>query len=147
MIIVRIKKANIEENEEGLSEFLNTRKRTLGIRAPSRQKYARGNHIPFMSKTLSKEIMTRTRLRNNSLKDIRAKNKREYSKQRSYCVSLLRKSNSGYFGNLNEKKVIDNKTFWKTIRSFLSDKVTSTQKMTLIEKKEIIMATIMPRKS
>ena len=44
-----------------------------------------------------------------------------------------------YFANLNEKKISDNKTFWKTIKPFLSDKITSTQKIKLIEKEEIIM--------
>ena len=60
--------------------------------------------------------MTRTRLRNNFLKDRSEVNKRKYSKQRNYCVSLLRKSKSEYFGNLNEKKIGNNKTFWKTIK-------------------------------
>ena len=72
--------------------------------------------MPFMSKALSKEIMTRTRLRNNFLNDRSEVNKRKYSKQRNSCVSLLRKSKSEYFGNLNEKKIGDNKTFWKTIK-------------------------------
>ena len=48
--------------------------------------------------------MTRARLRNNFLKDRSEENKRMYSNQRNYCVSLLRKSKSEYFGNLNEKK-------------------------------------------
>ena len=98
--------------------------------------------MPFMNRALSKEIMTRTRLRNNFLKDRSEENKRKYSKQRNYCVSLLTKSKSEYFGNLNEKKISDNKRFWETIQHFLSDKITSTQKMTLIEKEEIIMGEI-----
>ena len=36
------------------------------------------------------------------------------------------------------KNINDNKTFWKTVRSFLSDKVTSTKKITLTDKEEII---------
>ena len=36
-------------------------------------------------------------------------------------------------------EISDNKTFWKTIKTLLSDKITSTQKITLIEKEEIIM--------
>ena len=95
--------------------------------------------MPFMNRVLSKEIMTRAILRNNFLKDKSGENKRNYSKQRNCCESLLRKSKSEYFGNLNEKKITDNKTFWKTIKPFLSDQVTSTQKITLIEKEEIIM--------
>ena len=34
--------------------------------------------------------------------------------------------------------ISDNKIFWKTIKPFLSDKMTSTQKITLIEKEEIM---------
>ena len=52
---------------------------------------------------------------------------------------LLRKSRPGYFENLNEKNINDSKTFWKTIKPFLSDKVRLTNKMTLIDNEEIIM--------
>ena len=54
------------------------------------------------------------------------------------CITT-KKIKVGIFGNLNEKKISDNKKFWKTIKAFLSDKITSTQKITLIEKEEIIM--------
>ena len=67
--------------------------------------------MSFMNRALSKEIMTRTRLRNNFLKNRIEENKRKYSKKCNYCVSLLRKSNLDYFGNPNEEKVSDNKTF------------------------------------
>ena len=60
--------------------------------------------MPFINRALSKKIMARTRLRKNILKDRYEENKTKYSRQRSYCVSLLRKSKSEYFGNLNEKK-------------------------------------------
>ena len=83
--------------------------------------------------------MRRTRLRNNFLNDSSEENKRRYSKQSNYCLLILRKSESKYFGNLNKKKISDNKTFWKTIKPFLSDKIISTQKITLIDKEKIIM--------
>ena len=79
-LLSELSKANIEENEEGLSDFLSTCKRILDLHAPRKQKYARGNHMPFMNRALSKEIMTRTRLRNNFLKDRSEGNKRKYSK-------------------------------------------------------------------
>ena len=60
--------------------------------------------MPFMNGALSKKIMTRTRLQTFFLKDTYEENKTKYSKQRNYCVSLLRKSKLEYFGNLNEKK-------------------------------------------
>ena len=73
-----------------------------------------------MNKTISKEIMKRTRLRNKFLQNRNDYNKDESSKQRNYCVSLVRKSKKLYYGNLDEKKVTDNKTFWKTIKPFLT---------------------------
>ena len=104
-----------------------------------RKKCIRGNHLPpFMNKELSKEIMQRTWLQNNFLRNRSDESKREYSKQRNYCVSLLRKTKKNYYSNLNEKKTTDNKTFWKTVRPILSDKIPSDEKITLIEKDKII---------
>ena len=34
--------------------------------------------------------------------------------------------------------ITDNKTFWKAVKSFLSDQVTSTQKITLIDNDKIV---------
>ena len=53
-------------------------------------------------------------------------------------MSLVRKSKKLYHSNLGEKKVTDNKTFWETIEPFLSDKVVSGEKVTLIEDDEIV---------
>ena len=60
--------------------------------------------MSFMNRALSKEIIIRTILWNNFLKDRSEANKRKYSKQRNYCVSLLRNPKSEYFGKLNEQK-------------------------------------------
>ena len=101
-------------------------------------------------------------------------NKRKYSNQQNYCVSLLthftpklpsyrnhlidlranqltgfhmmatlvfnelRKTKKNYYSNLSEKKITDNKTFWETVKPFLSDKTPSNEKITLIEKDKII---------
>ena len=95
-----------------------------------------------MNNTLSKEIMKRTRLRNKFLKNRNDYNKREFSKQRNYCVPYVRKSKKLYYSNLDEKKVTDNKTFWKTIKPFLSNKIMSREKVTLIEEDEIVESDI-----
>ena len=119
--------------------MLNACKRIFDIHTPRKQKYTEGNLMPFMNKVLSKEIMTRNRLRNKLLKERSEENKKKCSKQRNYCVSLLKKSKSDYFGNLNDKNINDDKIFWKTIKPFLSHKVRSTNKMILIDKEDIIM--------
>ena len=94
--------------------------------------------MPFLNKTLSKAIMHRTRFRNKYLRNKTVENKRKYTKQRNYCVSLLRKSKREYYSNLDVKNITDNKTFWKTVKLFQSNKETSTQRITLIENDKII---------
>ena len=94
--------------------------------------------MPFITKDLSKAIMKRSRLRNNFLKNRTGENKTLYTKQRNYCVSLLKKSKKKYFANLNEKDIIDNKLFWKTIKPSLSDKVMTRNRINLSEKGESV---------
>ena len=93
-------KANIEENKNGLNNLLNACKRIFDIHASRKQKYERGNHLPFTNKALSKETMTRTRLTNKFLKE-RSEENKKYLKNNAIIVSLLRKSKLDYFGNLN----------------------------------------------
>ena len=91
-----------------------------------------------MNKTLSQAIMQRTKLRNKFLKDPTKHNKISYTKQRNWCVLLLRKEKKGYFANLNEKDIIDTKKFWQTVKPFLSEKLKSREKITLVEKEELV---------
>ena len=81
-----------------------------------------GNKMPFMTKQLSKEIMKRSRSRNNFRRNRIEENEILYNRLRNYCVSLLRKSKRGYYGNLNIKNVTDNKLFSKSLKPLLSDK-------------------------
>ena len=76
-------------DNNSFDEFFNTCQSTFDQHAPRKQKYARGNHMPFMTKTLSKEIMKRTKLRNKFLKERTDESKKRYALQRHYCVSLL----------------------------------------------------------
>ena len=52
------------------------------------------------------------------------------NKQRNLCVSILRKKKMGYFGNLNNKIVTDNRNIWKTISPFFSEKAFHNKKIT-----------------
>ena len=61
-----------------------------------------------------------------------------YKKQRNYCVSLLRKSKTNYYANLDAKKVSDNKLYWKVIKPSLSDKSCAKEQINLAEKGEIL---------
>ena len=55
-------------NDNGLEKLCKTTMDTLNSFAPIKKKYARDNQMPFLTKNLSKEIMTRLRLRNKYLK-------------------------------------------------------------------------------
>ena len=81
--------------------------------------FVRGNHLPFMNKTLSKTIMHRTRFCNKQLRNKTDKNKRKNTKQQNYYVSLLRKSKGEYCSNVDAKNITDNKGFWKTVKPLL----------------------------
>ena len=89
--------------------------RNLEKYAAHKKKYIPGNHFPFMNKELSKAIMHRSKLRNNFLRHRSNENRKKYSKQRDYWVSLLRRIIKNYYSNLNEKNITDNKKFWKTV--------------------------------
>ena len=76
--------------------------------------------MPFFNKELSKAIMALTKLRNIFLQNRSEENRIYYTKQRNFCVSLLRKTKKRYNENQNEKFVADNKLFWKTVKLLLS---------------------------
>ena len=67
---------------------------------------------------------------------------KESFQNKGTTVSLLRKPKKLYYSNLDEKKVTDNKTFWKTLKPFLSDKIVSKEELTLIEDNEIVESDI-----
>ena len=44
------------------------------------------------------------------------------------------------FTNLNEHDIIDNKKIWQTVKPFLSEKFNSKEKITLVEKGELVQS-------
>ena len=77
--------------------------------------------------------MVRSKLRKKFLKSKSASDKKVYSKQRNKCVILLRKTKKACYSNLNVKDVVDNKQFWKTIKSVFCDKSNNFENISLIE--------------
>ena len=98
-------------NDDGFQRFYHISLDALNKHAPRTKKHARGNQMPFFNKELSKAIMTQTKLRNIFLQNRSEENRIRYTKQRNFCVSLLRKTKKRYYENLNEKSVVDNKLF------------------------------------
>ena len=64
--------------------------------------------------------------------------KKPYNKQRNKCVTLLRKTKKAYHSNLNVKNRVDNKKFWKTVKSFFSEKPNDFENISLIENGQLL---------
>ena len=111
---------------------------TLEKNAPSKTRYVRANQAPYMNKKLSKEIMKRSRLRNKFLNTRSELDRKVYNKQRNYVVNLLRNVKKEFYGNLNTNVLTENRTFWKTVKPFLSEKSKKASKITLIENEKIV---------
>ena len=113
--------------------------RTLDVHAPIQKKYLRANNSPFMTKQLRKIIMLRSRCKNTYFKNKTVENWEKYRKLRNQCVKLTNKVKREYFDNININSLKDNKTFWRTIKPFFSEKTKNTEKIVLVENNEIIM--------
>ena len=131
-------KINVEDDSLDYDSFHRIFIAILDKFAPVKERKVRANNAPFMNKTLSKEIMTRSRLRNRYNKTPTEENLAAYKKQRNYCVKLARNTKREYYNNLKTNKVTDNKTFWNTIKPLFSDKQKVRQQITLIEGDDII---------
>ena len=53
-------------------------------------------------------------------------------------MSLYRRTKKEYYGKLGPKKDADNRTFWRTVKSFLSNKSIENEKTILLDKEEIL---------
>ena len=87
-----------------------------------------------MTKELHNAIMKRSRYRNKFLKDKSQTNRENYKIQRNLCKKLSRKTKKSYFESLNTKKILlANRTFWKTVVPFFSNKASTGEKIILNE--------------
>ena len=117
----------------------STCSKVLNKHVPWKKRYTRGSQRPFMNKHISKEIMERSKLRNNFLKTKNNTDKFNYNKQLNFCVSLIRKKKSKYFANQNIKDIADNKKCWKIIKPCFSDKSKNSERIVLNENDEVVM--------
>ena len=92
-----------------------------------------------MTKNLRKQIMVRSKLRNNYNKNRNDENWCKYKRQRNLCLNLLLKTKQKFYKAFDEKQVSDSKTFWKNVKPFSSDKGVNSSKITLVGKNAIIV--------
>ena len=78
----------------------------LNKHVPMKKKYKRVSQMPFVTEDFPKAIKKKLKIRNNYLKNKTDANRILYKKQRNYCVSPLRKSNTNYYAKLDEKRSV-----------------------------------------
>ena len=105
----RISQVTFDLFKAGLNEAIQKH-------APIKQRYVRTNQASLINKTLNKEIIKRSRLRNKFLNTKRDIDRKVYNKQRNLCVNLIRQESKNFFNNINTRDITDNKIFWKTVK-------------------------------
>ena len=120
-------------NDKGLKHFKETCLSVVNTIALLKSRFIRANQAPFINKEIQLGVMVRSKLRKKFLKCRSESDKKAYNKQRSKFVSLLRKTKKAYYSDLNVKGVVDNKRFWKRMKSFFSDKSNNFENISLIE--------------
>ena len=103
--------------------------------APLKKRYVRANQAPFIDKNINKQIMKRSHLHNKFLNTKSDIDRKAYNTQQNLFVSLIRQAKKQFFSNLNTNVATENKTCWKTLKPFLTDKIKTKSKITLIKKK------------
>ena len=83
----------IDINNAELKESNEFFLKVLDKHVPKKQKHIRANNSNYITKTLRKEVMRRSQLRNKFLRERTNESKIAYNKQRNICVSLLPKTN------------------------------------------------------
>ena len=133
----RISQVTSENNDLEFDIFKAVLNQAIQKHAPIKQRYVRANQAPFINKTINKEIMKRSRLRNKFLNTKSDIDRKAYNKQRNLCVSLIRREKKNFFNNINTRDITNNKTFWKTVKPLFTDKIQTKSKITPIEKKVV----------
>ena len=126
-------KYSFSPDENSFDRFCQICTDTLNKYAPRKKKTIRGNHSYLINKQISKSIVKQVQLRKMCLKLRTIESKLAYSKQRNYCVTLIRKGKKEYCCSLDVQDITDNKNFWKTVKSLFSDKSKSRRTITLVE--------------
>ena len=128
--------------EGDLTGFLDACKKSLDYQYPRKKKYIRANQPSFLTKEITKEIMTKSRLRNKFLRCRSDKNKAAYNEQRYRCVNLVKSAKKAHYSNFSIKDVNENQKFWKIVKLLFSEKVNTNENITLVENNNIISSEI-----
>lgn len=98
--------------------------------APLKKKIIRGNNKSHVSKTLRKEIMKRSRLKNIARKTKLPEDKAAYKRQRNFIVKLNKKQKRKYFDSIDTNNT---KSLWNVCKPYLGNKGSYQNKIILLE--------------
>ena len=76
-------------------------------------------------------------LRNKFLNTKSDTDRKAYNKEHNLCVNLIKSEKKNFFSNINTSDITDDKTFWKTVKPFFTDKIKTKSKITLIDRKVV----------
>ena len=127
-----------EKQMKTCEEFEDTFLSVLNTHAPLKKKLLRANHSQYVTKALRKAIMRRSTLEKNYFRKRTSESLKVYKKQKNYCSKLYKRERRKFFDSLNTSVVSDNKTFWKVIKPFFTNKGSLGGSIKLIEKGEIL---------
>ena len=127
--------SNNMECQHVLNIFINI----LNKHALVNQKYLIAKEGRFMTKNVHKVIMKRSRLRNKFLKDRTEISQKEYKKQRTFSVNLLKKAKKEHFANFDINSTLNNKKFWQIVKPLFSNKVKAETTIKSVKNNEMIM--------
>ena len=63
---------------------------------------------------------------------------KKFKKQNNYCSRLFKMKRRKYSKSLNPRRISDNKSVWKNIRPFFSEKRKISNKITLVDQRNLI---------
>ena len=128
--------SKLEEGPKVYQNFEETFVRVLDAHAPRKTKVLRGNHKPYVDKSLRKAIMKRSTLKRKASRTKQQGDITKYKKQRNLVVILNRETKLHYFNNLETSK--NSKPLQDKCRPYFSNKhVHGASNKILIEKEEI----------
>ena len=91
--------------------------------APPKDKMQRVNHKPYVYKSNAESHHEMVRM---------------LKKQRNFCSRLYKKARQKYYGNLDFRKIADNKKFWNTVKPCFSNRRPTSQKISLKKGDELV---------
>ena len=129
----RLIQGDIYKTENSYSKLTEIFSEVLEKHAPMKTKIVRGNQAPFMNKKLSKAIMNKSRIKNKYLKWPSRENLLDYKKIKNKCNNLLKQSKKKYFQENASEGSASSKSFWNTVKPFISNKGTLANDNIIIE--------------